>query len=69
MPRHWHQWALILAAFGAVAVLLVLPLVLIFSQAFSQGAAVEADNYPSAPPERDLARPRPRDGRRHDADR
>ncbi|MBM7332587.1 sulfate ABC transporter permease subunit CysW [Alloalcanivorax marinus] len=47
MPRHWHQWALILAAFGAVAVLLVLPLVLIFSQAFSQGAAVVADNLTS----------------------
>ncbi|HCE41115.1 MAG: sulfate ABC transporter permease subunit CysW [Alcanivorax sp.] len=48
MPRYWHQWALILAALGAVVVLLVLPLVLIVFQAFSQGATVVADNLTSA---------------------
>ncbi|MBF5057928.1 sulfate/thiosulfate transporter permease subunit [Alcanivorax sp. 521-1] len=48
MPRYWHQWALILAALGAVVVLLVLPLVLIVVQAFSQGATVVADNLTSA---------------------
>ncbi|MBL7250247.1 sulfate ABC transporter permease subunit CysW [Alloalcanivorax sp. C16-2] len=47
MPRYWHQWALILAALGAVVVLLVLPLVLIAVQAFSQGATVVADNLTS----------------------
>ncbi len=47
MPRYWHQWALILAALGAVVVLLVLPLVLIVVQAFSQGATVVADNLTS----------------------
>ena len=47
MPRYWHQWALILAALGAVVVLLVLPLVLIAVQAFSQGAAVVAENLTS----------------------
>ena len=48
MPRYWHQWALILAALGAVVVLLVLPLVLIVFQAFPQGATVVADNLTSA---------------------
>ena len=48
MPRYWHQWALILAALGAVVVLLVLPLVPIVFQAFSQGATVVADNLTSA---------------------
>ena len=47
MPRYWHQWALILAALGAVVVLLVLPLVLIAVQAFSQGAAMVAENLTS----------------------
>ena len=43
-PRHWHQWLLILAAFTAVAILLVMPLVLIFTEAFSQGWAMVQQN-------------------------
>jgi len=43
-PRHWHQWLLILAAFAAVAILLVMPLALIFTEAFSQGWAMVQQN-------------------------
>ncbi|MEQ3725182.1 sulfate ABC transporter permease subunit CysW [Alcanivorax sp.] len=43
-PRHWHQWLLILTAFTAVAILLVMPLVLIFTEAFSQGWAMVQQN-------------------------
>src|SRR5690606_29814222 len=39
MPRYWHQWALIAAAFAAVILMLVLPLALILHQAFAQGVA------------------------------
>ncbi|WP_101675942.1 sulfate ABC transporter permease subunit CysW [Alloalcanivorax mobilis] len=48
MPRHWHQWALVIAAFAAVTLMLVLPLVLIFAQAFSQGATMVLRNLTSA---------------------
>jgi len=43
-PRHWHQWFLILAAFAAVAILLVMPLALIFTEAFSQGWSMVQQN-------------------------
>ena len=43
-PRHWHQWLLIIAAFAAVAILLVMPLALIFTEAFSQGWAMVQQN-------------------------
>ena len=43
-PRHWHQWLLIMAAFAAVAILLVMPLALIFTEAFSQGWAMVQQN-------------------------
>lgn len=43
-PRHWHQWLLILASFAAVAILLVMPLALIFTEAFSQGWAMVQQN-------------------------
>ena len=43
-PRHWHQWLLIMAAFAAVAILLVMPLALIFTEAFSRGWAMVQQN-------------------------
>ncbi|PHR65440.1 sulfate ABC transporter permease subunit CysW [Alcanivorax sp.] len=43
-PRHWHQWFLIMAAFAAIAILLVMPLALIFTEAFSQGWAMVQQN-------------------------
>ncbi|MCG8391814.1 MAG: sulfate ABC transporter permease subunit CysW [Pseudomonadales bacterium] len=46
-PRHWHQWLLILAAFAAVIMLLVLPLLLIFFEAFDQGWAMVQQNLTS----------------------
>lgn len=47
MPQYWHRWVLILTAFAAITVLLVLPLVLIFTQAFSQGSEVVLNNLTS----------------------
>lgn len=47
-PHKWHQWALVAAAFAAVVVLLVLPLVVIFAEAFAQGAGMVASNLTSA---------------------
>jgi len=46
-PHKWHQWTLVAAAFAAVAVLLVLPLVVIFAEAFAQGAGMVASNLTS----------------------
>ena len=46
-PRKWHQWTLVAAAFAAVVVLLVLPLVVIFAEAFAQGAGMVVDNLTS----------------------
>ena len=43
-PHKWHQWTLVAAAFAAVVVLLVLPLVVIFAEAFAQGAGMVVDN-------------------------
>jgi len=47
-PHKWHQWTLIAAAFAAVVVLLVLPLVVIFAEAFARGAGMVADNLTSS---------------------
>ena len=46
-PHKWHQWTLVAAAFAAVVVLLVLPLVVIFAEAFAQGAGMVVDNLTS----------------------
>ena len=46
-PHKWHQWMLVAAAFAAVVVLLVLPLVVIFAEAFAQGAGMVVDNLTS----------------------
>jgi sulfate/thiosulfate transport system permease protein len=46
-PHKWHQWTLVAAAFAAVVVLLVLPLVVIFAEAFAQGAGMVASNLTS----------------------
>lgn len=46
-PHKWHQWTLVAAAFAAVVVLLVLPLVVIFAEAFAQGAGMVMDNLTS----------------------
>ena len=46
-PHKWHQWMLVAAAFAAVVVLLVLPLVVIFAEAFAQGAGMVASNLTS----------------------
>ncbi len=46
-PHKWHQWTLVAAAFAAVVVLLVLPLVVIFAEAFAQGADMVASNLTS----------------------
>ena len=47
-PHKWHQWTLVAAAFAAVVVLLVLPLVVIFAEAFAQGAGMVLDNLTSS---------------------
>jgi sulfate transport system permease protein len=47
-PHKWHQWTLVAAAFAAVVVLLVLPLVVIFAEAFAQGAGMVVDNLTSS---------------------
>lgn len=47
-PHKWHQWMLVAAAFAAVVVLLVLPLVVIFAEAFAQGAGMVLDNLTSS---------------------
>jgi len=47
-PQKWHQWALILTAITAVVVLLVLPLVVIFAEAFAQGSGVVLENLTSS---------------------
>lgn len=46
-PHKWHQWTLVAAAFVAVVVLLVLPLVVIFAEAFAHGADVVLRNLTS----------------------
>ncbi len=46
-PQKWHQWMLVAAAFAAVVVLLVLPLIVIFAEAFAQGTGVVLDNLTS----------------------
>ena len=46
-PHKWHQWTLVAAAFAAVVMLLVLPLVVIFAEAFAQGAGMVVDNLTS----------------------
>ncbi|HEX5677894.1 MAG TPA: sulfate ABC transporter permease subunit CysW [Alcanivorax sp.] len=46
-PQKWHQWTLVAAAFAAVVVLLVLPLVLIFAEAFAQGVDMVLSNLTS----------------------
>ncbi|MDQ7987117.1 sulfate ABC transporter permease subunit CysW [Pseudomonas sp. G34] len=43
-PQSWHQWLLIGLGLGAVALMLVVPLVLIFSKALSGGWATLVDN-------------------------
>lgn len=43
-PQHGHQWALIALGVGAAALLLVLPLVVIFTQALSGGGSLLAAN-------------------------
>lgn len=43
-PQSWHQWLLIGLGLGAVALILVVPLVLIFSKALSGGWAMLVDN-------------------------
>jgi sulfate/thiosulfate transport system permease protein len=43
-PQHWHQWLLILLGLGAVALLLLVPLALIFTKALSGGWSALADN-------------------------
>lgn len=43
-PQSWHQWLLIGLGLGAVALMLVVPLVLIFSKALSGGWAMLVDN-------------------------
>mgnify|MGYP000703796324 FL=1 len=47
-PQKWHQWTLVAAAFVAVVVLLVLPLVVIFAEAFAQGADMVLSNLTSS---------------------
>lgn len=43
-PQSWHQWLLIVLGLGSVALMLVVPLVLIFSKALSGGWAMLVDN-------------------------
>lgn len=43
-PQSWHQWLLIGLGLGAVALMLVVPLVLIFSKALSGGWTMLVDN-------------------------
>lgn len=43
-PQHWHQWLLIGLGLGAVALMLLVPLALIFTRAFSGGWSVLVDN-------------------------
>lgn len=43
-PQHWRQWLLILLGLGAVALLLLVPLALIFTKALSGGWSALADN-------------------------
>lgn len=43
-PQHWHQWLLIMLGLGAVALMLLVPLALIFTRALSGGWSVLVDN-------------------------
>ena len=43
-PQYWHQWLLITLGLGAVALMLLVPLALIFSKALSGGWSVLVDN-------------------------
>ncbi|TBU74034.1 sulfate ABC transporter permease subunit CysW [Pseudomonas daroniae] len=43
-PQHWHQWLLIILGLGAVALMLLVPLALIFTKALSGGWSVLVDN-------------------------
>lgn len=43
-PQHWHQWVLIGLGLGAVALMLLVPLALIFTRALSGGWAMLVDN-------------------------
>ncbi|MBV7562770.1 sulfate ABC transporter permease subunit CysW [Pseudomonas sp. sia0905] len=43
-PQHWHQWLLIGLGLGAVALMLLVPLALIFTRALSGGWAMLVDN-------------------------
>lgn len=43
-PQHWHQWLLIILGLGAVALMLLVPLTLIFAKALSGGWSALVDN-------------------------
>ncbi|MDD1507521.1 sulfate ABC transporter permease subunit CysW [Pseudomonas sp. CNPSo 3701] len=43
-PQHWHQWVLIGLGLGAVSLMLLVPLALIFTRALSGGWAMLVDN-------------------------
>ncbi|UCJ15478.1 sulfate ABC transporter permease subunit CysW [Pseudomonas sp. MM211] len=43
-PQHWHQWLLITLGLGAVALMLLVPLALIFTRALSGGWSMLVDN-------------------------
>lgn len=43
-PQHWHQWLLIGLGLGAVALMLLVPLALIFTRALSGGWSMLVDN-------------------------
>ncbi|WP_070887351.1 sulfate ABC transporter permease subunit CysW [Pseudomonas sp. D1-3] len=43
-PQYWHQWLLIGLGLGAVALMLLVPLALIFTRALSGGWAMLVDN-------------------------
>ncbi|SDH05162.1 sulfate transport system permease protein [Pseudomonas flavescens] len=43
-PQYWHQWLLIILGLGAVALMLLVPLALIFTRALSGGWSVLVDN-------------------------
>lgn len=43
-PQYWHQWLLIILGLGAVALMLLVPLALIFTKALSGGWSVLVDN-------------------------
>ncbi|TBU97512.1 sulfate ABC transporter permease subunit CysW [Phytopseudomonas dryadis] len=43
-PQHWHQWLLIVLGLGAVALMLLVPLALIFTKALSGGWSLLLEN-------------------------